>query len=419
MIGKQEDLGLEERLDKAHKALSAILEIGTTGAGAMGTGEKLQEIMRTLLGLLEADYAMILVREGDVLEDFMGIGAGEGPVESFTVPMGQGLEGKIAETKKHLYVYDAKADPLVINPYLKEAGIRSMLGVPMLYGGEALGVLETGWKETHPFSDMELRMIKMAAERCASEIAIAMMCEANNNLSLQACMYLDIIEHDLKSLSRVMHDDLDTALSIPGLDRDVKDAIEAVKRDVVESETIVDNVRIMHHTLSEDLPVETMDLDSLIQDAIKKVEWPETKGVKIHYSPEMGRALNGTVLLKDVFYTLINNAIMCSRGDVIIDIRVDKAHAHGKPFYVVSIVDDSQAIPDEVKQELFDFHPGITQVHGEALPLFLVKLIVERHGGSIMVESRVPEDYKKGSVFRVVLPAIEAKVVPEAEPAYR
>jgi signal transduction histidine kinase len=419
MIGKQEDRGLQEQLKKANEALSMVLEIGTSGARARDAGEQLYEILQTVKEHLNVDFIMLLLREDKSLSAAMGIGDGWEEAEGFMETIGQGFAGKIAETKEHLYVHDAQLDPIVISPFIKDAGIRSMLGVPLLFGGEPLGVLQAGWKGVHPFSELELKALSLAAERCATAIAVARMCEINDDLNAQACMYLDIIEHDLKNLNRVMHEDLDTVLSIPGLDRDTKDTIEAVKRDLAESETIVDNVRIMYHTLGEGLPVETMDLDSLIQDAIKEVEWPETKGVKIQYSPEMGRAVNGTVLLKDVFYTLINNAIMCSRGDVAVDIRVDKAHADKQPFYVVSIIDDSQAIPDEVKQDLFDFHLGITQMHGKALPLFLVKLIVDRMGGSIMVESRVPGDYRKGSVFRVVLPAIEAKVVPEVEPVYR
>jgi len=46
--------------------------------------------------------------------------------------------------------------------------------------------------------------------------------------------------------------------------------------------------------------------------------------------------------------------------------------------------------PDEVKDEMFTFHPGITRAYGKALPMFLVKLVLDRLGGDIRVESRVP-----------------------------
>lgn len=420
MMGKQEDMSsLQEQLNNVSSSLHAVLDIGMSGLEAKDPEEQLYEIMQTLIDLFKADATVILLREGNNLTAFMGLGAEEDAVERFTVPIGQGFAGKIAETKEHLFVHDAQTDPIVISPYIKRAGIHSMLGVPLLYGGEAIGALHVDWLKTHLFSELELEILRVAAERCASAIAVARMCELNNDLNMQACMYLDIIEHDLQNLNKIMLDDLDTVLSIPHLDRDTKDAIEGVMRDVKESETIVDNVRVLHHTLNEELPLETMDLDELIQNAIDEVEWPQTKNVDIRYTPQMGRAVNGNALLKDVFYTLINNAIMCSRGDVTIDINVDKIHIDLQPYYTVSIIDNSQEIPDETKEELFTFHLGITQAHGKALPLFLVKLVLDRMGGDIRVENRVPGDYKKGSEFVITIPAIEAKVIPETEPIYR
>ena len=418
-MGKQEDRGsLQKQLDSANESLQAVLDIGMSGYDAADAEEQLYEILQTLIDLFKADAAVLHIREGDNLASFMALGTGEEETQRFTVPIGQGFEGKIAETKRHIYVQDAQADPIVINPYVKRAGIHSTLGVPMLYGGEAIGVLHVDWRSTHLFSELELEILQVAAERCSSAIAVGRLCELNLDMSRQASMYLDIIEHDLKTLNKIMLDDLETVLSIPGLDRDARDTVKGVKRDVEESETIVDNVRILHHTLSEDLPVETLDLDGLIEEAIKDVSWPQTKSVNIHYTPLMGRMVNGSAVLEDVFYTLINNAIMCSRGDVTLDINVDKVNIDMQPYYTVSIIDNSQEIPDDTKDELFTFHLGITQAHGKALPMFLVKLVLDRLGGDIRVENRVPGDYKKGSEFVITLPAIEAQAVPEPEPVY-
>jgi K+-sensing histidine kinase KdpD len=420
MMGKQEDRGsLQEQLDEVSSMLHAVLDVGMSGLEAKDPEEQLYDVLQTLIDLFKADAAAILLREGNSLAAFMSLGAEEDAVERFTVFMGQGFAGKIAETKEHLYVHDAQEDPIVISPYVKKAGIRSMLGVPLLYGGETIGVLHVDWLKTRPFSEAELEVLKVASERCASAIAIARMCEINNDLNMQACMYLDIIEHDLKNLDKVMLEDLDTVLSIPGLDREAKDTVEGVKADVMESETLINNVRVLHRTLNEALPVETMDVDELIEKAIEEVDWPEGKNVEIRYTPQMGRAVNGNELLKDVFYTLMKNAVMCSRGDVAIDVKVDQIRLDMQPYYTVTIADNSQEIPDETREGLFAFHLGLTQAHGKALPLFLVKLVLDRMGGDIRVENRVPGDYRQGSEFIVTLPAIEARVVPELEPAYR
>jgi|SRR5271157_906949 len=418
MMGQQQDRDLQRELSETRETLASLLDIGMSAHDAKDAEEQIYEVLQTLIDLTKADAAVILLREGKVLSAFLSLGAEEDAVERFTVPFGQGFAGKIAETKEHLYVHDAQTDPIVISPYVKRAGIHSMLGVPLLYGGEAIGVLHIDWLSSHLFSERELEVLKIGAERCASAIAIARMCEVNCDLSKQACMYLDIIEHDLNNLHRIMMDDLETVLSTPGLDRDIKDTIEAVKRDVRESETIVDNVRKLHLTLNEDLPVETMDLDDMIREAINELARPENKDVTIHYEPKTGRAITGIEMLKDVFFTLFNNAIYCSREDVTIDINVDKVRIDMQPYYMVTIADNSQLIPDDVKEELFTYHLGLTEAHGKALPLFLVRLIIDRMGGDIRVEDREPGDYKKGTEFVLTLPAIEGPVIPETEPNY-
>jgi len=315
MIGKQEDRSsLQEALDRVNESLQAVLDIGLSGRDAADAEGQLYEILQTLIDLFKADAAVLHLREGNNLTAFLALGAGEEATQRFTVPLGQGFEGTIAETKKHLYVRDAQTDPLVFSPYVRRAGIHSMLGVPLLYGGEAIGVLHVDWQRTHLFSELEMEILTVAAERCSSAIAVGRLCELNLDMNRQASMYLDIIEHDIRNLNKVILEDLDTVLSIPGLDREARDTIDGVKRDVEESETIVDNVRLLHHTLSEDLPIESMDLDGLIEESIKDVEWPQTKSVDIRYEPQMGRMVNGSAVLKDVFYTLMNNAIMCSRG---------------------------------------------------------------------------------------------------------
>lgn len=419
-MGKQEDRSsLQEQLNSASNSLHAVLDIGMSGAAAKDPEEQLYGILRTLIDLMKADAAVLLLREGNSLTAFLGLGVEEGTIEHFTLQLGQGFAGTIAETKAPRYVEDARTDPLVISPHIKKAGIRSMLGVPLLYGGEAIGVLHLDWLRPHLFSELELEILKVAADRSASAIAIARMCELNTDLNQQACMYLDIIEHDLQNLNKVMLEDLDTVLSIPKLDREARDTIQGVMRDVKESETLIENVRVLHHTLNEDLPIETLDLDGLLEDALREVELPQDRKVDIRYAPQMGRAVNGSILLKNVFYTLINNAIMCSRGDVSVDIHVDKVELDLQPYYAVSIIDNTQGIPDDVKEDLFTFHLGITQAYGKALPMFLSRLIVERIGGEIRVASRVPDDFRKGTEFVITLPAIEASVIPETEPAYR
>lgn len=403
----------------AEEAMSAVLRITESMAGTADTDEQVRDVLQILKDVMKADAAVLLLREDGTLRIYESIGVEEDAKPGFTIQYGQGFAGTIVEKKEHLYVRDAQTDPIVISPYVKRAGIHSMLGVPLLFNGDAIGVLHVDWLKTHLFTERELEIMIAAAEHCASSVAIAKMCERNCDANRQIEMYLDIIEHDIDGLNNIMVNDLETLLSIPDLDRDAKDTVKGIMDDVKESETIVENVRKLHETLSEELLLGTLDLDELIKGAIAEEEMQVGRNINIKYTPQMGRAVNGTEMLKDVFSSILDYMVKSSRGDLTIDINVDKVNMADQPYYVVSIGSNGPGIPDEVKSEFFAFHLGITQARGKALPMFIIRLLTDRIRGDVEVEDRVPGDHTKGPKFTVTIPAIEGEVIAMQEPQYR
>jgi putative methionine-R-sulfoxide reductase with GAF domain len=84
--------------------------------------------------------------------------------------LGESICGRAAKEKKPLLVYDISKDPRVKNPELiiKE-GYTSILCMPVLFQGTALGVLSVFSKKTHHFSREEIRILDIFA----SQIAVA------------------------------------------------------------------------------------------------------------------------------------------------------------------------------------------------------------------------------------------------------
>ena len=72
---------------------------------------------------------------------------------------------------------------------------------------------------------------------------------------------------------------------------------------------------------------------------------------------------------------------------------------------VISIADDGDGIPDEMKERVFDmFYSGANKILG--LGLSLCRSIVNAHGGKITVSDNTPH----GTVFTVTLPAGEVEI---------
>jgi signal transduction histidine kinase len=70
----------------------------------------------------------------------------------------------------------------------------------------------------------------------------------------------------------------------------------------------------------------------------------------------------------------------------------------------VSVEDTGPGIQDEVKGKLFTrFERGMARGRGEGLGLYICRTLVERYGGMVRVEDRVPGHPEEGAAFRFTL----------------
>jgi signal transduction histidine kinase len=112
--------------------------------------------------------------------------------------------------------------------------------------------------------------------------------------------------------------------------------------------------------------------------------------------------------LDQVFLNLLTNALDAigeRRGTIAVRAWLDAAPPAGEPSVVVSIRDDGAGIPAELQARIFDpFFTTKAPGRGTGLGLSVSYGIVERHGGTLTVESAVGE----GSTFTVRLPVRRA-----------
>lgn len=108
--------------------------------------------------------------------------------------------------------------------------------------------------------------------------------------------------------------------------------------------------------------------------------------------------------LKQVWTNLIHNAIQAMKGSGRLEISLSSVEAHSpeslRKGVVIDITDSGCGIPDEIKTRIFEpFFTTKPAGEGSGLGLDIVKKIIERHDGSIDVESQPGK-----TTFRVFLP---------------
>jgi PAS domain S-box-containing protein len=154
----------------------------------------LHQLMAVVLETVAAVDAvsLLLKDEEDVLHVRAAIGLGEERVRGFRARVGQGFEGQVAQRRQPLWVRDAGSDPLVLNPGIREQGIRALYGVPLVHQGEVIGVAQMGSRSAFAFSEDDQQLFRTMAQRVTALIVQAQLTE---RLRLSEARLQAIIDH--------------------------------------------------------------------------------------------------------------------------------------------------------------------------------------------------------------------------------
>lgn len=152
--------------------------------------------------------------------------------------------------------------------------------------------------------------------------------------------------------------------------------------------------------------------DDLIVDAITEaIHHINRKSVEHHISVQNENDLllakMDAKLIVQVIINIVDNAIKYTPKGSNITIRTSKQRDKA----VVSVADDGNGIPDEMKPKIFDmFYSGANKIADSrrslGLGLSLCKSIINAHGGNITVCDNIPH----GTVFTFTLPIGEVEI---------
>ncbi|HEX6522964.1 MAG TPA: GAF domain-containing SpoIIE family protein phosphatase [Streptosporangiaceae bacterium] len=128
----------------------------------------LAELLERVKNVLGADTATVLLldRRAGVLVATAAQGIEEEVLQGVRVPLGTGFAGQVAATR-HPVILDRVDSTTVRNPLLVDRRLKSLLGVPLLAGGEVIGVLHVGSVTGRPFGPEDVDLLQLAADRAA------------------------------------------------------------------------------------------------------------------------------------------------------------------------------------------------------------------------------------------------------------
>jgi signal transduction histidine kinase len=415
MVEDQELLaGYEHEIRRLNRLVQASLVINST----LELRSLLSIIMDHVADLTNAESASVMLYDHttDQLR-FVAATTNDPIVEellSIPVPIEGSVAGAVLRENKVIVRNDLTNDPLHFRAADAQSGFdtRSIIGVPMRYKEEAIGVLEAVNKREGHWTDTDRRNMLILASQAAVAIKNAQVMDQLQR-AYDEINQLDKLKNDFIAIAS---HELRTPLSVilgyaTFLKEDAQGEVSAHASAVLNSalrmrNLIEDMTNLRYLKLGEaELVREHIPLVAIFQAAQNDVEsMMEAKShvLEVH-PPDVGLiVVVDRIKLGMALTNLLNNANKFTPSGGRITLTYER-----KPGAVWIVVQDTGVgIPQDQLERVFEeFHQvedHMTRRHGGmGLGLSIARALVEAHGGRIWAESEGPG---RGSTFYISLP---------------
>lgn len=223
----------------------------------------------------------------------------------------------------------------------------------------------------------------------------------------EAEFYLDLMTHDLTNFNQINIGNLNLLEKNVPLNENAARYLAKCKNQIHKSEALISKVKTLSQVKNLDAikPV-SVDLPRLLSDTVAMVRnlYPN-KRVTFEMAAPSPCIATGADLLESVAINLIENAVKHSPEDaILIKAEITDAKGAGGAFWQVRIEDRGPGVPDEMKRRIFDRWLRHGTEKGTGLGLSLARAIIEKLGGGICMQDRVPGDQSQGSAFIFTIP---------------
>src|SRR5262249_50696555 len=128
--------------------------------------------VETAARLCSTDTAAIWMREGEVYRYVAATEAEAADAEYWAalrqrriVPGRDSIVGRVALEGRVVHVADILADPDYALPEVARAGIRTILGVPLLRDGAVIGTVNLNRRRAEPFTERQIELVRTFADQ--------------------------------------------------------------------------------------------------------------------------------------------------------------------------------------------------------------------------------------------------------------
>lgn len=399
------------------RLLEALQKVTDSSLSYLSLNSLLSESLTRLREVLKVDtVAVLLLRnEGDELYAWAALGLEEEVELGVHIPVGKGFAGRIAAEGKPLIIDDTSTADLY-NPLLREKGIKSLLGVPMMIEGRAIGVLHVGTLELAKFTNEDLRLTQLAADRLALAVENARLYQVERTARAEAETanrtkdeFLAILSHELRTpLTPIIGwvHMMETGI-LPEAEFDK--ALDVINRNAYSLKRLINDLLDMSAILNGKMRIDSAEVSvaDVLSEAVESMRtYASESGIdlKLHVNPD---ALHKTVTgdqtrLNQTFCNILHNAIKFSPSGSAVNVNCETNATDLR----IEFADRGEGISSDFLPHVFERFRQADATRsrsygGLGLGLALVKSFVTAHGGTIDASSN---GQGAGSSFVIRLP---------------
>lgn len=266
--------------------------------------------------------------------------------------------------------------------------------------------LYTGENKEKRFLEISCSEINPSLNEVEGYILILRDVTANREIEQQKETFVATLTHDLKTPVRAQMRALEMLLNekFGAINEGQKNIIEETVNSNKYMFSMVDNLLATYRYENKSINIQKhyFDVNSLIKDCYKQVKYlanDKNQTVNFDFKEETLDLYADSLEIRRVFMNLLSNAINYTGeyGEIAVSSKLNNDNV------IISFIDNGRGLSPEEISTLFNkyqsFAKKFRQV-GTGLGLYLSKLIVENHDGTISVESIEG----KGSIFTIKLP---------------